>query len=238
MYFTVFGFNGVAQGQLLLRDLKMAQLAHLSPKCTFTAQMLGCVIGAIFNYIMMQSIVTNQFEILTSIVGSNVWSGQNVQQYNTLAISWSIAKDMFSVGARYQWVTISYLTGFLVPFPFWIAYRYTKLEFFRYINLGIILWYMGWLFVGINSSILSYFLAGFVAQWYLRRYHPQIFVKYNYLVSAALEGGTQVIVFILSFAVFGGSGSAVLFPTWAGNNGGVGENKNIDYCMFNPANAG
>ena len=104
---------------------------------------------------MMQTIVTNQATILTSVEGSNVWSGQTVQQYNTLAIAWSIAGDMFSVGARYQWVTIAYLVGFIVPFPFWIAYRYTKIEFFRYINLAIILWYMGWLFVGVNSSILS-----------------------------------------------------------------------------------
>ena len=71
MYFTVFGYL-VISSQLLLRDLKLAQLAHLSPRCTFTAQMLGCVIGAIFNYIMMRNIVTNQRDILTSIEGSNV----------------------------------------------------------------------------------------------------------------------------------------------------------------------
>jgi hypothetical protein len=143
MYFTVFGFNGVQQGQWLCRDLKLAQLVHLSPKSTFTAQMMGAVIGAIFNYVMMKTIVTNQFHILTSIEGSNIWSGQNVQQYNTLAIAWSMAGDMFSVGARYQWVTIAYLLGFVVPLPFWLIYRYTKIEFFNYINMSIILWYMG-----------------------------------------------------------------------------------------------
>jgi len=237
MYFTVFGFNGVQQGQWLLRDLKVAQLVHLSPKSTFTAQMLGAVIGAIFNYIMMRTIVTNQFEILTSIEGSNIWSGQNVQQYNTLAIAWSIAGDMFSIGARYQWVTIAYLVGFIVPVPFWILYRYTKIEFFNYINLSIILWYMGWLFVGVNSSVTTYFIAGFFAQFYLRKYRPAFFVKWNYLISAAFDGGTQVLVFILSFAVFGGSGKAHNFPIWGGNNGGVDASKNVDYCMYNPANA-
>lgn len=236
MYFTTFGFNGVQQGQWLLRDLKLAQLAHLSPRSTFTAQMLGTIIGAIFDYIMMETIVTNQFEILTSIEGSNIWSGQNVQQYNTLALAWSMAKDMFSVGARYEWVTISYLVGFIVPVPFWLLYRYTKIRFFSYINLSIILWYMGWLFVGVNASILSYFVAGFFAQLYLRRYKPKWFVEWNYLVSAALDGGTQVIVFILSFAVFGGSGAAHDFPIWGGNNGGVGVGNNLDYCMYNPAN--
>ncbi|KAL1386863.1 OPT oligopeptide transporter protein-domain-containing protein [Phyllosticta capitalensis] len=236
MYFTTFGYNGVSQGQWLLRDLKLAQLAHLSPRSTFTAQMLGTIIGAIFDYIMMETIVDNQFDVLTAVEGSNIWSGQNVQQYNTLALAWSMAEHLFSVGARYQWVTISYLVGFVVPVPFWLLYKKTKIRFFEYINLSIILWYMGWLFVGVNSSILSYFALGFFAQFYLRKYRPQYFVRWNYLVSAALDGGTQVIVFILSFAVFGGSGKARDFPIWAGNNGGLAQNKNVDYCMYNPAN--
>lgn len=40
-------------------------------------------------------------------------------------------------------------------------------------------------------------------------------------------------VFILTFAVFGGSGTAHPFPTWALSPAG-----NVDYCMVNPANAG
>lgn len=75
---------------------------------------------------------------------------------------------------------------------------------------------MGYLFVGINSSIFMFFALGFLAQGYVRRKRPQLFVKYNYIVSAALDGGTQVMVFILTFAVFGGSGKARPFPHWAG----------------------
>ena len=95
MYFTLFGYNSVYQGQLLLRDLKLAQYAHLSPKCTFTAQVVGTIVGAIFNYIMMVSIVDNQRDILLSIEGTNVWSGQVVQQYNSQAIAWgALSKHM------------------------------------------------------------------------------------------------------------------------------------------------
>lgn len=37
---------------------------------------------------------------------------------------------------------------------------------------------------------------GFFSQFYLRRHRPRFFRKYNYLVSAALDGGTQLFVFI------------------------------------------
>jgi hypothetical protein len=75
----------VGQAQLLLRDLKLAQYAHLSPKATFTSQMVGTLLGCVLNYVMMQSITTNQREILLSIEGTNVWSGQVIQSWNSQA---------------------------------------------------------------------------------------------------------------------------------------------------------
>lgn len=54
MYFVIYTFNAVQQGQYLLRDLKLAQQVKLSPKATFTTQMLGCIFGAILNFIMME----------------------------------------------------------------------------------------------------------------------------------------------------------------------------------------
>lgn len=78
-----------------------------------------------------------------------------------------------------------------------------------------------------------FFALGFFAQGYLRKKRPELFIKYNYITSAALDGGTQVMVFILTFAVFGGSGKARPFPTWAGNP----DTKlhNLDYCKLNTA---
>lgn len=233
MYFTCFTYNSLGQAELLSRDLKLAQYVHLSPRHTFTIQIMGCVLGAILNWVMMISIVENQAPILLGIDGSNIWSGQNVQQFNTLAVSWSIAGEVFSVGAKYQWVTIAYVIGFIVPVPFWLMNRFFPHPAWGYINMSIILWQMGYLFVGINSSISVFFFLGFFAQWYLRRKRPDFFVKFNYIVSAALDGGTQVMVFILTFAVFGGSGTAHYFPYWAGNPDPT--LHNLDYCAVNKA---
>ena len=57
-------------------------------------------------------------------------------------------------------------------------------------------------------------MIGVLSQWWARTRRPRWFKKYNYLTSAALDGGSQVILFILSFAVFGASGNAVEFPNW------------------------
>lgn len=74
---------------------------------------------------------------------------------------------------------------------------------------------LGYLSVGINSSVFTTFMLAVFSQYYLRKYRPRWFRKYNFLLSAALDGGTQVMVFVFTFAVAGGSGKVVDMPFWA-----------------------
>lgn len=199
----------------MLGDLKLAQYAHLPTRCTFTVQIVGTIVGGLLNYAMMLQITQSERDILLSIEGTNIWSGQVFQTYNTQAVAWGgLAKDLFSIGGRYQWVSIGFLLGFLAPFPTYFLHKLFPKAGFWYWNTGMICWYLGWLSVGINSSILTYFAIGFFSQFYLRKYHSRWFIKYNYLLSAAIDGGTQVMVFLLTFAVAGGSGKTVKFPKY------------------------
>lgn len=70
--------------------MKLAQYAHLAPKITFLAQFSGAAIGALLNFVLMNSIVDNQRDILLSVEGTNVWSGQYVQQFNTLVSAFAV----------------------------------------------------------------------------------------------------------------------------------------------------
>lgn len=53
LYFTCFTYNSLGMGQVLAKDLRLAQNTHVSPRCTFFVQVLGCIIGALFNFVMM-----------------------------------------------------------------------------------------------------------------------------------------------------------------------------------------
>ncbi|KAI0529874.1 OPT oligopeptide transporter protein-domain-containing protein [Xylaria digitata] len=234
MYFTLFGYNSVLQGISMVQDLKFGQYAKIPPRTTFSAQVVGTLVGSIVNYIMMVEITTNQRDILLSIQGTNIWSGQNIQQFNSQAIAWgALAKEMFSPGSRYALVPIALLLGFLPPLLFHTLHRaYPKVGFWK-INTPIILAYAGFLSVGISSSMLSYFIIGFASQYWLRRYKPEWFIKYNYVLAAAPDGGTQVLVFLLTYTVLGGIGPEVKFPQYWGNNA----DGNFDYCMRDPGAA-
>lgn len=76
--------------------------------------------------------------------------------------------------------------------------------------------YSAWMYVGVNSVITSAIVVGLVSQLWLRKRHPGWYKKYNYILGGALDGGAQVMIFILSFAVFGASGVGRPFPTVSG----------------------
>ncbi|OJA16703.1 hypothetical protein AZE42_11172 [Rhizopogon vesiculosus] len=163
MYFVLYSFNTVTQAQLLLRDLKIAQYAKLPPRAAFTAQILGTLLGAVLNFgacfiplntplsidsakVMMNSIIDNQREILLSVQGTNIWSGQQPQQYNSQAIVWGgLSHELFSAGQRYQWVPLAFVLGFVVPVPFWLLHRYWPKLRAGYLNTPVIAYVTGYL---------------------------------------------------------------------------------------------
>jgi hypothetical protein len=140
-------------------------------------QMAGTAVGAVFNYIMTNEIITNQFDILLSIEGTNVWSGQQAQAFNSLAVAWGgLSHELFSVGGTYQWMTLIFIPGFFVPIPFWLLHKKYPNLGLNNINTAIMILYLSWLCVGINSSLMAFFFFGLVSQIYIRKRYPTMFV--------------------------------------------------------------
>lgn len=124
----------------------------------------------------------------------------------------ALSKYMFSIGRIYQWIVLALPLGFIVPLPFYFAHRYWPKAGFDYFITPVICWYLGYLAVGINSSVMMYFLIGFFVQFFVRKRYPDWFLKYNYILAAAISGGTELLVFVTTFAVQGASGVAIPFP--------------------------
>ncbi len=141
---------------------------------------------------------------------------------------------MFGIGRTYSWVVLALPLGPLAPMPFYLLHRRFPQAGFNYVVTPFVCWFLGYLCVGINSSVNIFFVIGFVMQFYVRKRYPEWFLKYNYLLAAAISGGTELLVFTTTFAVHGASGTAIPFPKYWGNN----MDGNFDYCMLNPALGG
>ena len=56
----------------------------------------------------MNSIIDNQWDILLSVQGTNIWSGQQPQQYNSQAIAWGGLRYVFQIIPFFELVSDPY----------------------------------------------------------------------------------------------------------------------------------
>ncbi|KAJ6465562.1 OPT oligopeptide transporter [Mycena vitilis] len=226
MYFTMYGYQPVVQAYTLTQDLKIGQYTKLPPRATFAVQCAGSVIGGLLNFVIMKTVIAAHADVLRDVQGTNIWSGQQVQTFNSAAIAWgALGKPLFATGTPYGFVPYMLLVGLLFPIPFWLLHKKYPKFGFNLVFTPVLTAELGLLSVGINSSVFTSFVVAIFSQFYLRKYRAGWFRKYNFLLSAALDGGTSVMIFVYTFAVGGGSGKVVPFPNWALNPVG-----NPDYC--------
>ncbi|KAH9002451.1 OPT oligopeptide transporter protein-domain-containing protein [Lactarius hatsudake] len=227
LYFSMWGHDVVATTIGFSSDLKIGQylketnikgVMKIPPRSLFVAQVWGTIIGAIVNYVVMVSITGAQRDLLLDPTGNNIWSGKTVQSLNSDAITWSLAKELYGPSGPYFIIPMGIFIGFALTVIHWLINK-------RWPYIGPVR--VDWFILPLIFQYSSLLSAGF----WLRRYHPGWYRKYNYILGGALDGGAHVIIFILSFAVFGASGVSRPFPAWAGNPA----QGNVDYCNGNSA---
>lgn len=231
MYFAAWSHNVIANTVNMCNDLKMGEYLKIPPRVMFITQIYGTVLGAFVNYAVMISIVTKNRDILVNGNGDASWSGATIQSYNTNAASWALAKYLYKSGQTYSIVPIGLAIGAACVVVHWLVVkvvpRIRGLSLSDF-NFPQFIQFAG--YIPYNSPqtcvIFNQIASGFFVQYYLRNYHPRIFRDYSYLIAGAFDGASLLVLFILSFAVFGAGGPSVPFPAWWGNN----INGNYDFC--------
>ena len=114
----------------------------------------------------------------------------------------ALTSRRFTAGKPYWTVPLAIALGLLLPIPFWLVHRYSARGSWAaraaaYVHTPIVALYVGYLPYSVNGQWWSCVVLGLATQWWARRRRPAWFRKYNYLTSAALDGGSQVILFIL-----------------------------------------
>ncbi|KAH7073877.1 OPT oligopeptide transporter protein-domain-containing protein [Paraphoma chrysanthemicola] len=231
MYFAAWSHNVINGAVQLSQDLKMGEYLKIPPRVMFLTQVYGTVLGGFINYAVMISIVTGNKELLADSNGNSSWSGATIQSYNTNATTWALAAYLYKQGKEYSIVPIGLAVGAAIVIAHRIVVRFVpRIGKFSLaeINFPQFIQYAG--YIPYNQSqtcvLLSWTIAGFFVQFYLRNYRPRIFRDYSYLITGAFDGASLTCLFILSFAVFGAGGPAIPFPQWWGNNVA----GNYDHC--------
>ncbi|PLW16158.1 hypothetical protein PCASD_15866 [Puccinia coronata f. sp. avenae] len=217
MWFTMYGSTSVKQCVLMLKDLKLGTYMHLSPFSVVIAQLTGTVTGGLVHVVLMLSIVNAQREVLLMPNGNGIF---------TMGL---FSHAIYYPGKIYAVVLYCLFIGFFVPIPFIIHNRFRPHSVLAKFNVSLFIASLSHGMFGANSGRFTAVFVGFVSQFCVRKYNFKWYKTYNYILCAALDGGTQITVVALAFLLQGGAGFQVKIPTYFLNPQGP-----RDYCkLFN-----
>ncbi|KAI0793278.1 OPT oligopeptide transporter [Abortiporus biennis] len=199
MLFKTYGFLPTTQALSFASDLKIGHYMKIPPRIMFMAQTVATIISS-FAVVGAQQWALANIENVCTPLAKNGFTCPPVSTFATTSIIWGAIgpKRMFSPGALYNPLLYFYLIGALIPIPCYLLARKYPRSFWRYINIPLV-------FAGVTSmppatgiNYSSWIAVGFVFQWFIRRFHFQWWMRYNYILAAALDCG----VVIGAFAVF------------------------------------
>jgi len=227
-WFTLYGSTSVGQSIFMLRDLKLGQYMHLSPLSVVCSQLIGTLVGGLIHYVLMVCILSTQRDVLLLPNGNGVFTGMALSTFAAGTTTWGVfSRKLYLTGQRYAIVPYSLVAGFLLPIPLFLLHLWKPRFGFDKVNVSLFCSSIFGAISGVTSSRTVATLLAWYTQYYIRKYRFQWYQKYNYMLSAAFDGGTQFMMFILTLTLQGGTGLKVDMPTYFLNPKGT-----RDYCYL------
>ncbi|KNE96384.1 hypothetical protein PSTG_10351 [Puccinia striiformis f. sp. tritici PST-78] len=207
MWFSNYSSATTSQALSAMSEMKIGQYAHMPPIAVAAAQATGMFVGVIVNYFVLQGLLNSQREALLLPNGNGVYSGTIVQNYGASAIAWGkFSHQLYAWGGRYFSVPLALGYGLCLPIPFYLIHKLWPHQHIKDFNIPLVCGFVALSSLGVSAGRTMNILVGLASQLWARRYYPAWFYKYNYVISAALDGGTQIIILLLSLTVQGGVG--------------------------------
>ncbi|XAR55181.1 hypothetical protein NMG60_11030601 [Bertholletia excelsa] len=190
MCFKVYGYISMTQAITFLQDFKLGHYMKIPPRTMFIAQIVGTLVaGSVYlatAWWLMETIP----EICQS--SSSVWTCPSDTVFYDASVIWGLIgpRKIFGDQGTYGAVNWFFLAGTIAPLLVWLAHKaFPNQELIRLINMPVLIGatammppatavnYTTWIFVG--------FLSGFVVY----RYRPDLWKRYNYVLSGSLDAG-------------------------------------------------
>ncbi|TDL28758.1 OPT oligopeptide transporter [Rickenella mellea] len=201
MIFKTFSFISMSQALSFVGDLKLGHYMKIPPRTMFIAQVIPTIVTCLVVVAVQIWMFANIPDLCTQDQPSHfICPGTRV--FATAAMVWGGIgpRRMFSEGL-YQPVLYFFLIGALLPIPFYFLAKRFPLSIFRFINFPAAFAGLSALppATGINYS--AWFMMGSVFQYFMRRFHFRWWMRYNYILSAALDSGVAFALIVIFFTV-------------------------------------
>ncbi|KAJ7628086.1 OPT oligopeptide transporter [Mycena rosella] len=186
------------------------------PRMMFTIQMVSCVITC-FVVTVVQSWMFGNIAGICTPDAPDSFVCPSTSVFATASITWGGIGParLFSPGGLYNPLLYGFLFGALAPIPFYYLARRYPLSYWRYINIPVFCGGVSAIPAASAYNYAAWALTGFIFNFAIRRRHFRWWMRYNYILSAALDAGVALCLVVIFFTVQYPKGGIEL--NWWGN---------------------
>ncbi|KAH7864571.1 hypothetical protein Vadar_031133 [Vaccinium darrowii] len=221
MCFKVYGYISMTQAVTFLQDFKLGHYMKIPPRTMFMAQVVGtleaCIVYLGTAWWLMETIP----DICEST--SSVWTCPSDTVFYDASVIWGLIgpRRIFGDEGTYEAVNWFFLAGAVAPLLVWLAQKaFPNQDWIRLINMPVLIGATGNMPPATAVNYTTWILVGFLSGFVVYRYRPDLWTKYNYVLSGSLDAGLAFMGVLLYLCL----GLEDVSLNWWGND--------IDGCPY------
>jgi len=198
--------------------LKLGHYMKIPPRMMFSIQVISTVIACIWVSIVQGWMLDNIEDVCTRHQKQG-FTCPGSTTFATASVIWGAVgpQRMFSVGAPYANFLWFILIGAIAPIPLYLLARRFPLSFWRYVNIPIFFAGLAAMPAASGINYISWITCGFIFNYCIRRFHFRWWMRYNYILAAALDGGVILSMIVIFFSLQSWKTGGISLNWW-GNN--------------------
>ncbi|XP_057970244.1 oligopeptide transporter 3-like [Malania oleifera] len=206
LLFKMYGRTSSVHALSFLSDLKLGQYMKIPPRCMYTAQLVGTVVAGIVNLAVawwMLGSIENICDV-EALHPDSPWTCPKFRVTFDASVIWGLVgpRRLFGPGGMYRNLVWLFLIGAVLPVPVWVLSKiFPNKKWIPLINIPVLSYGFAGMPPATPTNIASWLLTGTVFNYFIFRYRKGWWLKYNYVLSAALDAGTAFMAVLLFFAL-------------------------------------
>ncbi|MBA0645954.1 hypothetical protein Goklo_013980, partial [Gossypium klotzschianum] len=192
MCFKVYGYISMTQAITFLQDFKLGHYMKIPPRTMFMAQIVGTLIACFVYLGTAWWLMENIPDICDTTASNSVWTCPSDTVFYDASVIWGLIapRRIFGDLGTYEAVNWFFLGGAVAPLLVWLASKaFPSQEWIRLINMPVLIGATGMMPPATAVNYTTWIIVGFLSGFVAYRYRPDLWQRYNYVLSGALDAG-------------------------------------------------
>lgn len=153
----------------------------------------------------------------SKLPGDSPWTCPMDRVFYDASVIWGLVgpRRIFGDLGEYGRVNWFFLGGAVAPFIVWLAHKaFPEQKWIPLINMPVLIGSTAMMPPASAVNYTSWIIVGFLSGFVFFRYRPELWKRYNYVLSGGLDAGTAFMTILLFLAL----GAQNINLNWWGNN--------------------